>query len=189
MKAISIQPLTPDRWDDLEKLFGPRGACGGCWCMWWRSNRAEFEARKGEKNRQALKKLVKKGPAPGLIGYLNGEPVGWVCVGPRNGFVRLEKSRVLAPVDNQPAWSVVCFFIAKEARRAGLAVKLLAAAVDYAASQGASIIEGYPVKAYADKMPDAFAYTGLEEIFARAGFEVAARRSKSRAIWRYARRV
>jgi len=181
---LTIYPVTLERWDDLEKLFGTRGACGGCWCMWWRSSRAEFEAKKGEKNRQALKRLVQSGPSPGLIGYLDGQPVGWICVGPRQDFVRLATSRVLAPVDDQPVWSAVCFFVAKAQRRSGLAASLLKAAVKHAQEQGATIIEGYPVRAYAPKMPDAFAYVGLETIFSQAGFKIAIRRGKGRAVWR-----
>lgn len=181
---LAVYPVTRERWDDLEKLFGTRGACGGCWCMWWRQSRSQFNQNKGEPNRKAMHRIVQAGELPGLLAYQDGKPIGWVCVAPREQFVRLANSRVLAPVDDQPVWSVVCFFIARAERRSGLSAALLDAAAEYAFDQGATIVEGYPVRAYSSKMPDAFAYTGLEEIFERAGFKVAIQRGKSRAIWR-----
>ena len=102
-------------------------------------------------------------------------------------YVALERSRVLKPVDDQPApgvWSISCLFIARPHRRKGVSSKLIRAAAKFAKSRGAKIIEGYPVEPYTDAMPDAFAWTGLPESFARAGFKEVARRSKSRPIVR-----
>ena len=183
---LNIESLTPDRWDDLETLFGPRGACGGCWCMWWRQSRSEFERNKGEANRRAFRQIVKSGEEPGLLAYQDGKPVGWVCVGPRERFPALERSRVLAPVDDQPVWSVVCFYIAKGARRRGMSKALLKAALDYARKNGARIVEGYPIPTKKGGTVDVFAYTGLESVFERAGFEAVVRRGKTgRGVWRY----
>src|SRR5947199_2589308 len=103
--AIRYQPLTPAQWADFEQLFGTRGACGGCWCMTWRLPRGEFEAGKGDGNRRAMQARVRAGRVPGVIGYLEGEPVAWCSVEPREQFVSLGRSRVLAPVDDQPVWS------------------------------------------------------------------------------------
>lgn len=83
------KPLTPETWPDFENLFGPRGACGGCWCMLWRLKNKEYEAAKGEGNRSAMKALVEAGTSPGIIAYQSGEPVGWASVGPRADFIRL----------------------------------------------------------------------------------------------------
>jgi GNAT superfamily N-acetyltransferase len=185
LSISNIEPLTHDRWNDLEKLFGPRGACGGCWCMWWRQLRSEFEKNKGELNRRAFREIVRSGEEPGLLAYEDGQPVGWVCVGPRERFSALERSKVLARVDDHPVWSVVCFFIAKKARRRGISGVLLTAAVDFARQKGAKIVEGYPVPVKGGKTPDPFAWTGLESIFEQAGFQVAIRRGKTgRGVWR-----
>ena len=184
--GIVIQPVTADRWADFESLFGKRGACGGCWCMWWRLKRAQFEKQKGAGNRRAMKKIIDAGGMPGLLAYRDGEPIGWCSVAPRSVFSVLERSRVLAPVDEQPVWSIVCFFVARPYRRQGITVKLLRSAVRYAGRHGARIVEGYPVLPKKGRMPDVFAYTGLVSAFEKAGFREVARRSETRPIMRRA---
>jgi GNAT superfamily N-acetyltransferase len=181
---LGIAPLTPARWNDFEALFGTRGACGGCWCMWWRLTHAEFERDKGEKNKLAMKALVESGEIPGVIAYESGEPVAWCSVAPRGRFTRLSRSRILKPVDDEPVWSIVCFFIAKRVRRRGVSLALLNEAVRYAAGQGAGIVEGYPVEPKKGKIADVFAYTGLASVFKKAGFEEVTRRSEIRPIMR-----
>lgn len=182
---LIVYPVTPDRWEDLENLFGSRGACGGCWCMYWRLSRKEFETGKGEGNRTALKALVGACQLPGLIAYLDGKPVGWCSVGPRDVFPTLNRSKVLKPVDDNPVWSVVCFYISKENRLQGLTVKLLQEAVNFAAGQGASIVEGYPVVPRSRNAAAAFLYPGTYSAFQKAGFSEAIRRSETRPVMRY----
>jgi hypothetical protein len=116
---FAIHPATPERWADLERLFGARGACGGCWCMYWLLPGAAFDLQKGEPNRLALMARVGGGEAPGLIGYQDDAPVAWCAVGPRARYPRLNRSRILAPVDDAPVWSLVCLFVARRFRRAG----------------------------------------------------------------------
>jgi GNAT superfamily N-acetyltransferase len=181
---LTIRPVTAARWPDVEKLFGKNGACAGCWCMWWRLQRAEWVKQKGLKNRDAFKNLIDQGETPGLLAYAGNRPVGWCALAPRAAYTRLERSRILKRLDEQPVWSVVCFFVAREFRRRGVTVMLLEAAVDYARKHGATIIEGYPVEPNQAGMPDVFAYTGLASAFRQAGFTEAARRSKSRPIMR-----
>lgn len=182
--ALLFHTVTHDRWVDLEALFGERGAVGGCWCMWYRLKRSEFDAQKGAGNRRAMREIVSSGRAPGILAYLDGEPVGWCSVGPRSEYPVLGRSWVLKPVDDQPVWSVVCFFIAKPYRGQGMSGILLEAAVRYAREQGASIVEGYPVDPRKESTPDVFAFTGLASTFLRAGFEEVARRSETRPIMR-----
>jgi GNAT superfamily N-acetyltransferase len=177
--------LTSDRWADLEKLFGTNGACGGCWCMWWRLKRSEFIKQKKEGNRKALKGLVDSGEIPGILAYVDGEPAGWCSVGPREAYPTLERSRVLAKVDDKPVWSVVCFFVAKQHRGKGLMVKLLIAAIEYVKEHGGRILEGYPVEPKEGKMPDPFVYTGAASAFRKTGFVEVLRRSETRPIMRY----
>jgi GNAT superfamily N-acetyltransferase len=182
--AFRIVPLTTERWDDLVSLFGPRGACGGCWCMWWRIPRREFERRKGAGNRRAMRRIVSSGEVPGLIAYHGGEPVAWCSVAPRERFPVLERSRVLRRVDELPVWSIVCFFIARPWRRRGLSGALIDAAVRYAERKGANAVEAYPVDPRRAAMPDAFAWTGLASSFRKAGFVEVARRSPGRPVMR-----
>lgn len=182
---FTFAPLTPERWTDLESLFGPQGACGGCWCMWWRIPRAEYDRQRGEGNRQALRSVVESGVVPGLLAYAGGQAVGWCALQPRADYPALARSRVLKAVDEAPVWSVTCFYVAKGFRRKGLTVRLLNAAAEYARAQGAAILEGYPKDPPAGaSQPDAFVFTGLMGAFLQAGFTEAARRSPTRPIMR-----
>jgi molybdopterin converting factor subunit 1 len=180
---LRVAPVTPERWADLERLFGPRGACAGCWCMWCRVSSAEFKAGKGDGNKRRMRKRVKDGPPPGLIGYLGGEPVAWCALGPRSDFGRLAGSRKLAKVDEQPVWSVPCFFVARGYRRAGLTQQMLEAAAKYARARGATILEGYPIEPHGTSA-DAFAWWGLIGAFEKAGFREVMRRSPTHPIVR-----
>lgn len=181
--AIRFHPLTPSRWKDVEELFGPRGACAGCWCMWWRLARSQWTKGKGEGNRRALRRIVECGDAPGLLAYAGRVPVGWCAIAPREEYPALERSRSLRRLDDLPVWSVTCFFVAKEWRRRGVTVRLLRAACDHARKRGARIVEGYPVDPRGE-YPAAWAWTGLRAAFEAAGFEEAARPSKARLIMR-----
>lgn len=185
LPALDFYPLTPERWDDLVALFGPRGACGGCWCLWWRLKHSQFEKQKGEENKRALKRIVDSGEVPGLLAYADGHPVGWCSVAPREAFPRLGRSRILKRVDDRPVWSAVCFFVDKQFRRKGVAVRLLEAAVEHAKKHGAKTVEGYPVEPRKASTPDAFAFTGLASAFRKAGFVEVLRRSDTRPIMRY----
>ena len=183
---LAFRALTPARWHDFDTLFGERGACGGCCCMWWRLTRSEFERNKGAKNKHAMKKLVSSGQVPGIIAYVDGEPVGWCAIQPRASYPALERSRVLKPVDDQPVWSITCFFIARPYRSRGVSSELIKAAIAHAKRKGARIVEGYPVEPKKDRMPDAFAWTGLPTAFKKAGFTEVARRAPTRPIMRCA---
>ncbi len=182
---VTFRPLTQDRWGDLEALFGPKGACGGCWCMWWRLTASEYDREKGEGNMEALKGIVQSGQVPGILAYRDEEPVGWCSIAPREHFPRLNRSPTLKPVDDLPVWSVVCFFISRRARRTGMSEALLRAALDYAGGRGASIVEGYPVEPTKDRYPDIGAYTGFASTFCKVGFREVLRRRETRPIMRY----
>jgi GNAT superfamily N-acetyltransferase len=179
-----IRPVTSDRWDDLVALFGPNGAYSNCWCMWWRLSSAEFDRKHGAGTRRAMKRLVDKNRIPGLLAYLDGQPVGWVSVGPREEFPRIERSRHLRPIDDRPVWSIVCFYIDRKSRGTGVGSALLRGAVEYAAKEGAEIVEAYPVDAKGKNIPPAELYTGTVDMFESAGFETVADRGGRRRVMR-----
>lgn len=180
-----FHPLTKDRWGDFEQLFGERGACGGCWCMWWRLKRSVFDKQKGEGNKQAMKAIVNSGEIPGILAYASGQPVGWCSVAPRQNYSVLERSRILKPVDEKPVWSIVCFFIHKKFRNSGLSTEMINAAKKFVKQNGGEIIEGYPLDPKKGRTADVFVYTGLASAFKKNGFVEVARRSETRPIMRY----
>ena len=185
MSAVEVRPVTPDRWADLERLFGPSGAYSGCWCMWFRQTSAEYERHRGADNRRSMAGMVRAGRLPGLLAYVDGAPAGWVSVAPREEYGRIERSRTLRRIDDRPVWSVVCFFIGRSHRRTGVATALLEAAVDHAARSGARIVEAYPwdLSAGVTKAP-AELFVGTLELFERCGFREVARHSKGRPLVR-----
>jgi GNAT superfamily N-acetyltransferase len=152
--------------------------------MYWRIKRSEYEQQKGDGNRQAFKEIVDSGTIPGILAYHDNQPIGWCAVQPREAYPALERSRILKPVDDQPVWSITCFFVARPYRRQGVTGQLVQAAVAFALERGASIIEGYPKEQKKDKEADAFAWTGYVSAFEMAGFVEVARRSETRPVMR-----
>jgi GNAT superfamily N-acetyltransferase len=183
--GVEFFPLTPERWSDFETLFGKTGGTGGCWCMYWRLPNKDYEANKGAGNRVKMQTLVNSGEVTGIIAYVDGKPAGWCSIAPRERFPRLLTSRVFKALDDQPVWTVVCFFIAKGFRRQNLSTKLLQAAIDYAKQHGAQIIEACPVEPQQNTMPEVFAWTGMASTFQKVGFVEVARRSDTRPLMRY----
>ncbi|MCK5699781.1 MAG: GNAT family N-acetyltransferase [Cyclobacteriaceae bacterium] len=182
---LSFKPLSLSSWEAFEELFGERGACGGCWCMYWRLKNTDYEKQKGLGNKNAIKTLIEKKYPIGIIAYENEKPIGWCATAPRAKYLRLENSRILKRIDDKPVWSIVCFFIDKKFRGKGISVELIKEAAVYAIAQGATIIEAYPQIPKKDKIPPVFAYTGLASAFTKAGFKEVARRSETRPIMRY----
>lgn len=183
--------LTPDDWPVLERLFGPNGACGGCWCMSWRIPQGGklWEQNKGEPNRRAFRRLVCAGKVHGCLAFAEDEPIGWCCVGPRADFPRLARVKALQTDWTEHTWSVTCFFIRTGWRKKGVARALLAEAVKLARDHGAKELEGYPVRPFkggpagAD-LPAAFAWTGVAPLFVKLRFTDVTPPGHTRDIYR-----
>jgi GNAT superfamily N-acetyltransferase len=176
--AIRVEPATPERWADVERLAGPRGFTSGCWCMWWRVSSKEFDERHGDGLRSGLHELVEQGDEPGLVAYVDDAPVGWVALAPRSAYPRLNRSPKLKAVDDRPVWSITCFYIDRRHRRQGVAGALLQAAVSYAADRGAEAVEAYPIDTSSGtNKASAELYTGTLAMFEQAGFTEVARRA------------
>jgi GNAT superfamily N-acetyltransferase len=182
---LQIVPLTGERLPDLAQLFGEGGDPKWCWCAFYRLRGVDFRTAAAASNRSVLEQSVARtaaeGRSPGLIAYRDGTAVGWVSLGPRDDYERLRHSRVLAPIDERPVWSIVCFVVARRARGQGIATALLEAAVRYAAQHGATLLESYPVETKGGRVAAANAYKGTVGMFDRAGFEVAERRQANQA--------
>lgn len=182
---LTCKPLTINEWPDFVHLFEEHGPQNGCWCMYWRAKRADCQKQFGEGNKIAFKKIVESGRTPGILAYLDGQPVGWCSIAPREEFAVLERSPTLKRIDDQPVWSIVCFFVSKAHRRRGTTSLLIRAAIEYALAQGAKIIEAYPLKTEITKLLPYERFMGIESTFKRAGFQVVARRSDRRPVMRY----
>jgi GNAT superfamily N-acetyltransferase len=174
-RLLTYFPLTPDRWTDFERLFGPNGACDGCWCVWWRVTGAEFNQMGKEAHKNLIRTVVQEGQEPGLLAYDGEIPAGWVALAPREQYPRLARSRTLSPVDDQPVWSITCFFIDRHYRRQGMMGGLIRAAVAYARTRGATIVEAYPKDPH-EKTGAGNLYLGVASTFTAAGFVEVARR-------------
>jgi GNAT superfamily N-acetyltransferase len=186
--ALAVEPLTPDRWDDLVELFSRPGAsiARTCYCMAYRrTGKHELPAglTHSEANKRELKALVDRGVVPGLIGYHDGRPVGWVSLGPRDDYLRLARSSVMKPVDDKPVWSIICFFVDAKARHQGVADALLDAAVAWARKNDVTLLEAYPCDTTGRTRDDSL-WFGSRTMFERARFTEVARRSPTRSVVR-----
>lgn len=182
---IRAVPLTSFHWKDFVALFGRNGACAGCWCMYERLTRSEFKLQNGERNKRAMKAIVESGRVPGLLAYLGDEPVGWCSVAPREEFGRLHRAHGMPDSAGRRIWSVVCFFIHRKYRGRGIARKLLQAAIKYAKSNGADIVEAYPVSAEYRAVNNSDSWPGVVSMFQKAHFRKVGQRSRTRSILQY----
>lgn len=186
------RPLTPQTWADLEALFAMPGGSivRGCWCMYYRkTGKVSVSAAAGETNKDQLCSLVENGDVtPGLVGYVDGRPAGWISLGPREDYLKLARSPVMKPVDDAEVWSVVCTYVAKEFRGQGLQHRLLAAALDHARAHGVRLVEAYPVDK-PERSHDDFMFFGSRSLYEQAGFTEVVRRSPTRVVMRKRLRI
>ena len=186
---LTVRALSPEDWLTIETLFGKNGACGGCWCMWWRRPRGGklWEKNKGANNKRAFKRLVTTGKVFGCLAFSENQPVGWCCVGPRADFPRLQRTKGLDTDWGEQTWAVTCFFIRAGWRHRGVATALLKEAVEVARANAAGELEAYPVRPKAGgagEIPAAFAWTGVPRLFEKARFRNVTPPGNSRPVFR-----
>jgi len=186
LNQLTFEPLTKKNWNNFVQLFGDNGACGNCWCMYYRLRKSDFlEGKVADGNKDAMKEIVWDDKPAGLLGLYEGQAIAWCAFAPREDFIKLEKSRVHKRIDNEAVWSIPCFFINKNFRKHGISVELLKGVIRYARENGIKIIEAYPTIPTTEKLPDSFAWIGLYKSFERAGFEIVDQTSKNRPMVRY----
>ena len=172
MTDVEVSPVTPDRWDDMAELFerpGPRGgtpATAWCFCMWWRERSQDAAV-----NRPAMQSIVAAGRQPGLLAYVDGRPVGWIAVAPREEYAQFQRSPTLKPADPdaEGVFAVVCFYVHSSHKRQGITRALIAGAIDHARSRGGSVLEAYPSDVLRNTSSTDF--MGCTQWFLDAGFE------------------
>lgn len=182
---VDIHPATPDRWDDLATVFEGKGDPAKCWCAYWYVSNKAFRENWGDANRPVLEDRVKGGGKPGVLAYLEGEPVGWAGVAPRSAFDRLVRNKQsLRAVDDRPVWSLNCIVVRHGFRKQGLMRPLIQGAVDFALAKGAIAVEAYPVES--DRKQTIWdLYLGTMAAYADVGFVEVARHAPTRPILRY----
>ncbi len=169
---MHVEPLSADRFDDLAALFEEGGDPSWCWCIYFRKRGLSWSNSTPADNRAELQRLTSNEIKPGLVAYREGRAVGWVSLAPRADYGRLTTAKILAPLDEKPVWSIVCFVVSRSARRQGVGHALLEAAISYARTQGATTLEAYPVATERGRVPPANAFHGTQAMFERAGFSV-----------------
>jgi len=186
LSQLTFEPLTRTNWNKFVQLFGEKGACGNCWCMYYRLLKTDFEEGKSDNgNKEAMQNLVFGHQPTGILGFYEGQAIAWCAYAPREHFIKLENSRVHKRIDSNPVWSIPCFFVDKKFRRQGISVELLKGVIQYAKDRQIKIIEAYPTIPTKENLPDTFAWIGLYKSFERAGFEIVDRTSKNRPMVRY----
>ena len=190
MSVAKVLPLTEDRFGDLDALFSQKGCsfARDCWCMGYRiSGQIKTAAGKPPANPKAyrkrrLKDLAGRTPSPGLIAYDEADtPVGWVAVGPRAAFPRLQNSPIMKPVNDPFAWAIVCFVVPSPYRGKGIARALIRHAVAHAEKHGAPSVEAFPFDRDTQMQPQ-WLWHGALGMFEEAGFKVIARRKPDRPV-------
>lgn len=177
---FQLCPVTSERLADLERFSAEHGKFRYCSCMRWRMTSSQFRDSTKEGRAEALTILASSGQAVGVLAYDEDCPIGWCSIAPRRTYAALERSRTMPRIDDEPVWSVVCFFVDSRYRRQGLTLNLLNAAVDYASSEGARIVEGYPV----EPSSSSYTYMGSPETFRRAGFRDVTPQGQKRIVMR-----
>jgi GNAT superfamily N-acetyltransferase len=169
LSAIEVVPATPDRWADVVTILGGDGD-RGCWCQAPRGFTSGFGKSEPATRRELLRSQLEDDPPAGMLAYVDGEVAGWCGFGPRPGLPRLERSRTIPKIDDEPVWSVVCFNVRVGYRRRGVAAALLAGLVDYARRSGAPGVEAYPIDPEGGRVDTSFGYVGVTPMFEKAGF-------------------
>ncbi len=187
MPTITIEPATSDRFDDLQHALSGGGDGASCQCQWWMMPNKDWERTTRTQRADLLRTETSDSPAPGLIAYVDGEPAGWIRVGPRTAQVRLGRTRAFAansvePWDDPDVWAVSCFVVRREHRGLGLNATLLDAAVAYAREHGARAVEAYPIDTSVVEKRSNELYVGVLSVFEQAGFHEVARTRPERAI-------
>lgn len=179
LDELVFREVDEDNVADFVKLFESKGAPSYCWCMAWRARGKDVQADSAERKRMMLAR-VDEGVPIGILAYLEGEPVAWCSVAPRATYRDLGGPK--DDEDEDAVWSIVCFYVPRKLRKQGVGRRLLEAAVAHARSQGAKVVEAYPV----DADSPSYRYMGFVTTFASEGFVEIGRAGSRRHVMRLA---
>ena len=185
--ATRITPASQVEWDDVVHALTGGGDGASCSCQWFPMSRPEFDAASREERRERLRaEIAQTSPAPGLVAFVDGQAAGWVRIGPRTSQGRLVNTRMVKaaaePADDPAVWAVSCLVVRREFRGQGLAGDLVGAAVAFAQSHGARLVEAYPIDTDRRASSSNELFVGSVRLFERAGFRLTARPTPARAV-------
>lgn len=177
MLPLKFREVDENNWDDFVQLFESKGGPSYCWCMAWRPLSGDRQQATNAERKKAMQGVVKSGTPIGILAYDGNQPIGWCSIAPRETYRPLNGDEY-AGVEDGEVWSLVCFFVPRELRSAGIGKQLLGAAVKTARKHGAKIVEAYPVE------PDSpsYRFMGFVSNFERAGFAETKRAGKRRHV-------
>jgi GNAT superfamily N-acetyltransferase len=176
---FEYRPVTAERLADLQAFSQCHGRFRYCSCMRWRMASTQYKGSSKEQRVAALERLVRANVPVGILAYAQARPIAWCSIAPRETCTALERYRALARIDDSPVWSVVCFFIDAAFRRRGVRTGLLRAAVSYARSCGAALIEAYP-----PTPRGLYGYMGSAALFEACGFRDVTPKGRERRVLR-----
>lgn len=185
LKSVTYEPLTKNNWNHFVQLFGEKGAADNCWCMFYRLSKTDYNQGKAGGNKEAMHQLVMQDKFVGILAFYEGHAIAWCAFAPRKDYLKLEHSKNPISVDDQPVWSIPCFYIDKSYRRLGITSELLKASIQYAKENNIKIIEAYPAIPSKEKVPDSSAWIGFYKTFEEAGFEIVDQTKPNRPVVRY----
>lgn len=170
--SIEVRPAID--FDDVATLVGPKNPTSNvCFCLSYRIGGKENLALRGQAKADRVRELCHQDPPPGVIAYLDDEPVGWAALHPRSE-TSFARNRLIPHVDDLDVWSLWCFRVRPGHRKQGVSHALIEGAVAYARERGAPAVEGYPVDNGGEKVNLTMAYVGTRSLFESAGFSKAA---------------
>ena len=181
---MRFEPVTTANWHRLTRLFEARGGPRHCWCMVFRHMPASERRAGAPAKKAALRQRVEAGIPVGILAYnSDGEPIAWCSIAPLTSYHSI-RTRQYSPdgTDDASVWSIGCFYIRSPYRRQGMTTRLAEAAIDYAASNGAAIVEAYPVP----HDSPTYRYMGYLPTFESLGFHPVGKAGTRRHIMRLA---
>ena len=195
--SIRVVPANEASWDDLMTIFGGRGEPAKCQCQRIRMRHSEWRGMSVGERAARLRAQTRCG-APrarstsGLVGYLDGAPVGWCAVGPRPDWLRLLQSQSKVPWEGRDedradpgVWAVVCFVTRAGFRRRGVSRAMAAATPGFARARGARALEGYPmITRPGEEVIWGELSVGARSVFVDAGFVEVSRPGVRRCVMR-----
>jgi GNAT superfamily N-acetyltransferase len=194
--AITVIPAHEASWDDLQAVFGTRGAAAVCWCQRYKlAPKEAFKSHPAEERATRLRVQTNCGQpgadtTSGLVAYLDREPVGWCAVEPRTAYPGLLRVYRVPwegrdeHKSDDSVWAVTCVLVRAGYRKRGVAYALAAAAVAHARDRGARALEAYPMRTEIGEVTWDEIHVGAQSIFAAAGMQEVSRPGKRRLVMR-----